>query len=188
MARRKQAALDVPETAEEARAVMVGYIQNERAILMLRVHAEMAIDKIAVERDEAVAELAAANGESFLQLKAWWEAGGAKALGDKGRSSQLAGAKIGIRLTPPKVKFARGIKADRVVTWLQGLWGPDAGKFLRTKTELDKQAVIKAVQADQHVADCFAEMLTVLQSNEFFIDAGLDEDAMRKALAEQAVP
>lgn len=183
MARRKGQVLDVPETAEEARAVMVDYIGDERGALRVALHYEMAIDKLKAERDAVLAGIEAAQKPRFAALKAWWEAGGHKALGDTGRSSQLAGAKIGIRLTPPKVKFPRGIMAEGVVAWLKGLRWSDKVKFLRTKTELDKQAVIKAVLADAQIAARFAGMLTVEQTDEFFIDAGLDEDAMRKALS-----
>jgi phage host-nuclease inhibitor protein Gam len=182
--RRKQQALDVPETAEEARAIMADYIQAERSILGARLDAEIAIDAVTVRRDGIVAGLATANATRFAQLKAWWEAGGQKLLADKGaRSGQLAGAKIGIRLTPPKVKFAKGEKAEKVVLWLSGLRSMLAGKFIRRKLELDKQEIVKRLPSDESVQKLFAGKLSVIQVDEFFIDAGLDEDAMRSALA-----
>lgn len=119
----------------------------------------------------------------FASLKAWWEAGG-RDIANGLRSTELAGAKIGIRMTPPKVKFGKGIKAEAIVTWLRGVRWSRAKEFFRTKYELDKPAVIKGVQADETVRDTFkAQGVTVGQDDEFFIDAGLDEDAMRAAIA-----
>ena len=88
-----------------------------------------------------------------------------------------------IRKTPPAVKLARKVKASDVLAWLKLLNWPRAGEFIRIKETLDKQAIIKAVQADSDVAQIFDGRLTVDQVDEFFIDAGLDEDAARKAIA-----
>lgn len=56
--------------------------------------------------------------------------------------------------------------------------------LLRTKVELDKPALIKAVQSEQHLAAELAEQgVTVEQTDEFYIDAGLDEETLRKELA-----
>lgn len=183
MARRKQEALDVPANAEEATALLRSYVDTEHAVLSLRLAAEQRIAVIERDRDDVLANVLPEQDRRFRALKAWWEAGGNQLAG-RLRSIELEGVKIGIRLTPPFVKFARGVKAKAVVTWLQSLSWPEARKFLRTKVDLDKQAVVKAVPADKQIAARFEDWLAVEQSDEFFIDAGLDEEAMRKALAD----
>jgi len=182
MARRKQVALDVPATVVEATELLGEYVALERAMLQERLATAIVVERFEAESAARLAEMAGPQEERFRALKAWWEAGAAG--GSKTRSTEIAGARIGIRLTPPKVKFARGIKADAVVAWLGKLRWPRKKDFLRTKVELDKQAVIKAVQAEPAVKAKFADRLSVVQTDEFFIDAGLDEDAMRKALVE----
>jgi len=100
------------------------------------------------------------------------------------RSAELAGTTLGIRLSPPRVKLGKGLKDSAMVATLKGLRWTRVKDFLRTKTELDKPAIIKAVQAEEDVKTTFANHgLTVVQVDEFFIDTGIDEDAMRKELA-----
>ncbi|WP_337846230.1 host-nuclease inhibitor Gam family protein [Sphingomonas sp.] len=183
MSRRKKPAIDVPATREEAAQLLADYVARERDILALGLLAERKIDAIKSARDLDLTRLQAEQASRFASLKAWWEAGGREVAGSL-RSTELAGAKIGIRLTPPKVKFAKGIKADAIVGWLRGVRWARAKEFFRTKYELDKPAVIKGVQADEKVRDTFkAQGVTVGQDDEFFIDAGLDENAVRAAIA-----
>lgn len=108
------------------------------------------------------------------------EAGG-KALAGKRRSAELAGASIGIRLTPPAVKFARGVTAATIVAWLGRVVGGAA--FLRTKIELDRPAVIKALGEGAPMAGPLQEQgVRIEQVDEFYIDCGLDEAAIRQRL------
>lgn len=183
MNRRKASAAPAPTTSAEA-AMMIGeYVQIERDKALERLAAEAAIDRIKQQRDQRLAELEAEAKPLFAGLKAWWEAAGKDELAKGKRSAELAGAKIGIRLTPPAVKLKRGVKIGDVVMWLRTMsWGR-ALDFLRIKIELDRQAVVKGVQSDEEVAARFAAHLTVQQTDEFFIDTGLDEEALKKELA-----
>lgn len=182
MARRKDTAAPAPADVAEATLMLGEYVAIDREIALERLAAAAAIDKIEAQRDARLAELQAQAQPLFAGLKAWWEAGGKDELAKAKRSAELAGAKIGIRLTPPKVKLKRGVKAEAVVAWLKGLRWTRAKDFLRTKIELDRQAVIKAVLVDDHVAETFAAHLTIDQKDEFFIDTGLDEDELKKEL------
>lgn len=186
MPRRKNIAVNAPSDAAEATLMIGEYVQIERDKALERLAAEDAIDRIKQQRDERLSELEAQAADLFAGLKAWWETSGKEQLAKGKRSAEIGGAKIGIRLTPPAVKPKRGVKLGDVVTWLQGLRWTRAKDFLRTKTELDKQAVIKAVQADEEIAARFAAHLTVEQTDEFFIDTGLDEDALRQEAAATA--
>ncbi len=183
MTRRKQEAAPAPADVAEATLMIGEFVAIERDKALARLAAEAAIDRIKAQRDNELRELEAQAAPIFAGLKAWWEAGGKDELAKGKRSAEIAGAKIGIRLTPPAVKPKRGVKLGDIVAWLGSLRWTRAKDFLRTKVELDRQAVIKAVQADAEIAEKFAAYLTVEQADEFFIDTGLDEDELKKELA-----
>ena len=185
MNRRKASAAPAPTTSAEATLMIGEYVQIERDKALERLAAEAAIDKTKASRDQRLRELEAEAQPLFAGLKAWWEAVGKDQLAKGRRSAEVAGAKIGIRLTPPAVKLKRGVKLGDVVAWLKDLPFPRAADFLRTKTELDRQAVIKAVHADAD-AEAIALLgprLSVQQEDEFFIDTGLDEAELKKEVA-----
>lgn len=183
MARRKQEAATAPADAAEATAMIGEFVAIERDKALERLAAEAGIDLIKQQRDQRLAELDAEAKPLFAGLKAWWEAGGKDELAKGKRSTELGGAKIGIRLTPPAVKLKRGIKIGDVIAYIRDLRKARAKDFLRTKIELDKHAVIKAVTADADLAETFASHFTVAQTDEFFIDTGLNEDELKKELA-----
>ena len=176
MARRKQAALDVPASTDEARELTQAYVETERRIALARLTAEQVIDQVKAERDALLAELTAPQAGRFAALKAWWEAGG-KDIAGKKRSAELAGASIGIRTTPPAVKLAKGVKADAILTWLRGIRWRHASRFIRTKFELDKEAIIKAAGEIDVGVVFLKQGLTVVQTDEFFIDCRIEEPA-----------
>lgn len=184
MARRKKAeAVRVPADRAEAEEMMAEYVSIERDQMAARLFAEREIDAAKARRDAILTDLETDRAELFAGLKAWWEAGGAAEVGGRNRSAEIANATIGIHKTPPAVKLARKVKVADVVAWLRNLRWSRAKGFLRTKIELDKQAIIKACQADPKVAETFAEKLTIEQVDEFFIDCGLDEEALKKEIA-----
>jgi len=183
MARKKSLALPVPETRAAAAELAAEYVSADRRMLEIKVGYELQIDRLKAERDRILAGLATEQNGRFAQLKAWWEAGG-KALAGKKRSAEFAGAQIGTRLTPPAVKFAKGVKAETIVDWLRSQRWARAKEFFRTKFELDKPAIIKATGAEEDVLIKFRSLgVTVGQIDEFFIDTGLSEEDARQRLA-----
>lgn len=183
MTRRKKAALDVPASEDEAITLVGSYTADEREALRLRLFADELIAATKEERDRRIAEIETRQKVRFAQLRAWWEAAGHQTAKGGRRSAEIAGATLGIRLSPPKVKLCKGLKDSALVATLKGLRWARVKDFLRTKVELDKPAIIKAVQAEEEVKVKFANHgLTVVQVDEFFIDTGLDEDAIRKEL------
>lgn len=181
MSRRKQTAMPVPATQAEAAALLARYVSAERRGLELRLGYQIQIDKLTAERDAINGLVEADQQQRFAALKAWWEAGG-KTLAGKRRSAELAGVSIGIRLTPPAVKFAKGWTAKRV---LDELLGWLAGDFVRTKYELDKGAIAAALTAPpskrttkeaRHNFRVLSEKLelSVVQTDELFIDCWID--------------
>lgn len=183
MPRRKDTAVPAPADAAEATLMIGEFVAIDREVALERLAAEAAIDRIKAQRDNRLRELEAQAAPLFAGLKAWWEAGGKDELAKGKRSAEVAGAKIGIRLTPPAVKLKRGVKVGDVIAYMRDLRWARAKDFLRTKIDLDKQAVIKAVMADTKLAETFAAHLSVEQSDEFFIDTGLDEAELKKELS-----
>lgn len=183
MPRRKKISVNAPASATEATLMVGEYVTIERDKALERLAAEAAIDKIKQQRDEKLRELEVVASDLFEGLKAWWEAGGKDELAFGKRSGTIGGAKIGIRLTPPAVKLKRCVKAADVVKWLGSIRWARARDFLRTKIDLDKAAVIKAVQADAETAEKLGGFLSVEQVDEFFIDTGINEDDLKKELA-----
>lgn len=182
MSRRKKETVHVPADTAEAELMVAEYTELERARLLEELAADEAIARIKEARAARLREIDAETQPLFDGLKAWWEAGGG-ALAKKRRSAEVGSAKIGIRLTPPAVKLARKVKLDDVVIWLRKLRWIRAKDFLRTKTTLDKDAVIKAIRTEPHLAKTFAAHLTVEQTDEFFIDTGLDAEMLKKEAA-----
>lgn len=175
MSRKKQAALPVPTTTDGARELMAEYVDAERQIARARLVAEQAIDAVKAERDALIAIYAVPNAGRFAALKAWWEAGG-KDLAGKRRSAELAGAVLGIRLTPPKLGLLAKLKDQAAIRWLLGRGLP---QFIRTKEELDKPALIAALGrrtgCDATLADLLDLAFEVRQTDEFFIDCTIGE-------------
>lgn len=183
MPRCKQEAIDVPASRAEAEQMIGEYAALERTRLLEELAADEAIAEIKEQLATRRREIEAEAKPLFAGLKAWWEAGGKDELARGKRSAELGAAKIGIRKTPPAVKFARKVKLADVVSWLQGLRWRRAKEFLRVKVTLDKEAVIKAIRADAKVEKTFADKLSVVQIDEFFIDAGLDAETVKKEAA-----
>lgn len=158
------------------------YVSIERRELEARLLAERQIDMIKASLGQSLAAIAEQRQPLFAGLKAWWEAGGAAEVAGRKRSAELANATIGIRKTPPAVKLARGVTVASLIEWLGMVVGGSA--FLRSKPQLDKQAIIKAMQTAAPMAGPLGEKgVSIQQLDEFFIDCGLDEDALKKEIA-----
>lgn len=186
MSRRKAESIHVPADRAEAEEMLAEYVALERKQMAARLITQTVIDAAKEELSDRLRELETERKGLFAGLKAFWEAGGAKELAGRNRSADVNGAKIGIRKPPPSLKFPRGVKAADIVAWLGSLRLAGKAKWMRTpKTQLDKQAVIKTMGEGGSYAEMFEKKgLTLDQTDEFFIDAGLDEEAMKKEITD----
>ena len=183
MSRRKQEAVYVPTSRAEAEAMLAEYKGLERDKLMADITADRMMDQVRERRRSRLADLDAKAVPIFDGLKAWWEAGGKDEVAGPRRSAELAGAKIGIRLSPAALKTERKVTLKAVTDWLKGLRWKRKKEFLRPKVELDKDASKAAIQSDESVAKKFAGRLKVVQADQFFIDTGLDAETLKKETA-----
>lgn len=184
MARRKSTAQPVPQTTEEAVALIGDYARCEHMIAAAELLAEAVIADAKAQRDSAIARIEAEQKPRFLALKAWWEANQAK-VSPNARSAEIGGAKIGIRLSPPKLKLPKGKKSDAVIALLRALPARMGYAVMRVKYEIDKPAIISLLRRppeNDGLPDRLkAAGFVVDQVNEFFIDTKADGDAPRAA-------
>lgn len=188
MARRKAAALPVPGTTTEALAMIAAYVDEDHDSLLDRLNVAAQITAMKAELAARQAAREERQNGRFASLKAWWEATGAAQFAGKKRSAEVGGARLGVRLTPPALKLPKGVPAADV---LDGLMNWLGGDFIRTSHALDKEAIIAALRQplgedatdeQRHDRHVLAEELglAVVQTDEFFIDTGIDTDTIRK--------
>ena len=177
--RRKDSAVYVPKDAAEAEQMIAEYTALVRDMILEELAADEAIPKVKDQRSTKLRELEAEAKPLFQGLKAWWEAGG-KDIAKGKRSAELASATIGIRKTPPALKTERKVTFADVLAWLRSLrWGRKKD-FLRTRVDLDKEAISKAMRTDPAVAKTFEGRLRIEQKDEFYIDTGIDAEELKE--------
>ena len=168
-ARRKQQAVDVPATRAEADALVRDYARIEHYAGMVRGIADERIAEAKTNRDRELATLETEQSAIFARLKAWWETTGKDEAKDK-RSLDIDGTQIGLRKTTPKLTLLNKMKDVDVLGWLTG---KGLNQFIRTKSEIDKPGVIKALGERQgcsaSLAGLLDETFAVTQKDEFFI-------------------
>lgn len=113
--------------------------------------AQIQREKLVAKRDARIAEITAdyasdieALGTTIdtnLTLLEQWADANAAEFGEA-RSTVIGGARLGFRLGNPAVKPVGKLTAKAVVAGLQRLGGALAAKYLRVKTELDKEAAL----------------------------------------------
>ncbi|HPU15641.1 MAG TPA: host-nuclease inhibitor Gam family protein [Polymorphobacter sp.] len=144
MTRRKADKLPAAKTTPEAITLLGRYAALQASIDARRAQAEVAIAETRAAVDAAIAPDEAALKAIFNQLKPWWSVAHDELTDGKRKSIELGGCLIGHRMTPPKVTFAKADEAV-IIDWLSEHGFTD---LVRTKSELDKPAIIKAVRLD----------------------------------------
>ena len=180
MPRRKSESLQLPADRAEAELMIGEYTAIERDRLLEELAADEAISMIKSKLAERRGELDAQAKPLFEALRAWWQGDGNDTIAKGRRSAELGSATIGVRLTPPALKTERKVTFADVLAWLRTLRWARAKDFLRIKVELDKDAIGKAMRSEPDIAKKFAGKLRIVQSDEFFIDTGLDAESVQK--------
>lgn len=175
MGRRKAAPQQAPTTLPEAIACINRYLVIEHTIAQAETDADVAIAAIEAERDKLIAPLKVELDDVFHQLRAWWAVAGAEMAKDK-KSIELAGAKIGLRMTTLRLKRPKGVKTDAdAVPLIEAIVRdfPGAVCLLRKKVSLEKKAIVKMLgsTAVGPISERIrAAGFTTAQGDEFFID------------------
>lgn len=169
MTRRKAPLVDAIASIEEARTVAGHYAAIDADIAAIEAERKIRLAEINADCDQRIAGRSDHLAVHFRRLKAWWEAGGSDIAG-KNKSAELGGVNIGTRTPPHSLTWAKGKKiGDLVADLKRRRWGA-VKKFLRVKTELNKDALIDALKADEREAQVLVKMgFGLSQKDEFFI-------------------
>jgi phage host-nuclease inhibitor protein Gam len=150
--------LPVPATLAEAEALLLrmGGRQREVAAIEGRMNERLAAVK--AEFEQIAAPITEQIEADFQALQAWAEAHRATLLERERKSAKLATGELGWRTSPPSVRIS-GLAAVIAAFKQLGL-----DRFIRTKEEIDKQAIQKEPEAVEHVKG-----VSITQQEEFWI-------------------
>ena len=174
--RRKSAALDAPQTIDQATALAGRYAELLTGCEELRAATDSGIARIEATRDAQIAPSEQEAKDIFRQLSRWWSVAAPAMTDGKRKSVELAGCVIGERTAMPSLKLPKGQKEDEAVgslrKWIEaGFDWPNA--CLRIKYNLEKPEIIKILRLDSvsMAGEKLAALgFTVSQREEFFID------------------
>lgn len=157
-ARIKTPAIAAPRTREEAEALLAAIGRAQREVTRIEANLNDAISSM---RAQAEAEAAPHNAEieaSFRALHAWAEAHRDELCPRGTKTARLATGEICWRQRPPSVRVTG---AERVIEALRRL---GLARFVRTKEEVDKEAILAEPEAVRGVKG-----LTVVTGVEDFV-------------------
>ncbi len=149
-------AVPVPSTREGAEELLgtIGRLQREIARIEARMNDKLA--DIKTEHEQLAAGLNEEIDAKFKALHAWAETHRDELLTGNGKTAHLATGDLSWRTTPPSVHITN----LKVV--LQALRRFDLGRFIRSKEEVDKEAILAEPQAVRLVKG-----ISVTQREEF---------------------
>jgi phage host-nuclease inhibitor protein Gam len=135
------AAIAVPQNREEVQQWIsnLGKVQRDRATLTNQMNNLIApiTARFAPDLDEKAAE----EGRLLDGIATWCEANKTELTKDA-KTVNLVTGEIQWRMNPPSVAFKRGIKVDEIIAHIKQL--KLAKLFVRTKEEVDKEAILRA--------------------------------------------
>jgi len=184
MARRvKKQALDVPQTQAEGVALVAEYAEAERKIRHINEVADKQIAQIEQSRDAALALIQPGQNDRFARIKSWWEASGQAMLSGKRRATEIAGAKLGFRVGQPKLKLAKGETSETIIAFIKSLGdgGAIERRFVDYRPALNRRAIISMRSEPDVRAFLSKAPLSVVQDDEFFIEAGPVDGGSKEA-------
>lgn len=164
------------ENREELEQVMGEYARYQTELLALEAEMNTRIHEIKAEYEDRVAKLSEA-ADGLVDDMSSWACLNAAEFGNK-KSLELLHGVIGFRTGTPRVNVRRGLDEEQLVKQLQATGN---GELLRTKIELDKQAVLAAVSHPETGADAAKRLaglgIKVSQTERFFAEAKIEEVA-----------
>lgn len=173
--RRKTTPVDAPATLDEALKDIVRYVEIDTGIEKLAADAKESIAKIKAAHDATAKPLVEEAKGIVLRLRNWWAVAGPAITDGVRKSADLAGVKIGLRMTNPACKTTA--KTDDLAA--ASLSAAGLHQFVRIEISPNKPAILDALSAldDDDATDearALAEQLKALgftrhQREEFFI-------------------
>jgi phage host-nuclease inhibitor protein Gam len=139
------AAIQVPQTDEEANALVAEYGEHFNAIANLQVGLDDALAKVKATFEEQSAPHQERLKTLFMQLTSWGAAHRKRLTEDgKTKTVKLPAGEIGWRNLPPSVRWKKGSKVEDIIAAIKA-----AGmrRFLRLKEEPNKERMLEEPEA-----------------------------------------
>jgi phage host-nuclease inhibitor protein Gam len=141
----------VPQSRDEAAGALKRMGDLSRDLGRLEADMNDQIAALKERYEQAAGPLVAAREAELEGLRVWADAHRAALTGgDKTKTVDLGTGLIRWRTRPPSVTLQRGIKVEQAIRRLREM-GRQA--FLRTKTELDREAILAAHAAPRPLVD-----------------------------------
>jgi phage host-nuclease inhibitor protein Gam len=184
--RRKAPAVEAPQTKAEALALADRYVALEQAAARAQAQLDKEIAAAKASHALTMEAIEPQLQDVFAGLRAWWAANAAELTKGKRRSIELGPVTLGERTGMPKLKLPKGMKAEAALAWLKRLrWGGRV-RYIRVKEEIDKAAIITALNAKEGAAPTLRQAqltfksggFSVVQAEEFFIRTGEPESSI----------
>lgn len=173
--RRKTTPADAPATLDEAIKDIVRYVEIDTGLEKLAADAKEAIARVKATHDATAKPMAVEAARLVLRLRNWWAVAGPTITEGLRKSTELAGVKIGLRMTNPACKSKEKTEALAAAS----LSAAGLHQFVRIEISPNKPAILDALSALYDAdatpeARAVAEQLKTLgfkrhQREEFFI-------------------
>ncbi len=138
MTRRKSTPAEAPQTLDEAIADLTRYVALDTELEKLGADAKEAIAKIKAAHDLLAKPVEQEVKIIHGRLRTWWAVASEALLKAGSKSCELAGVKIGLRMTTPKVGAKAKTEQEAV---LQLLAEPLLRDLVRIEYSLNKEAI-----------------------------------------------
>ena len=171
MTRRKSPPATAPQTLPEAIADVVRYGQIDTELGRLATDAKQSIADIKAAHDALAKPMEQELKSLYNRLRTWWAVASDALLKPGQKSTELAGVKIGLRMTTPKLGTAE--KTDALSA--ARLASAGLHQFVRIEISPDKAAILQALKAPKTADEtAIAQQLSALgfrrdQKEEFFL-------------------
>lgn len=157
-------------TRSDAEKLFSAYAQSESELKQLQIKKNLELAKIEEKYAHTIEALESEMETTFDKLQKFAEQN--DTLFDKSRSLAFAYGTLGFRKGTPSLKLA-----DKEITWdivVDRLKRLKAVEFVRTKVEVDKQALLKA-RSDQKVSKLIQKAgMEVSTEESFFVKTNLE--------------
>lgn len=159
----KGAALTVPQTDEEANALLMRYGATVNEIARMGVQLDEDLASVKAQHEEAAKPLQQSLVDMLHALQAYGAAHRRRLTGSgETKTVKMPAGEIGWRTNPPSVKFKRGFKAEDIVAELRKL---NLRRFMRSTVTVNKQAMLD----DPDTAKTVPGVQIVCNVEEFFV-------------------
>jgi phage host-nuclease inhibitor protein Gam len=170
---KQSAAVAVPQNREDVQQwiAALGNAQRKREELRGAMNAQIGpiTERFAPDIDAQTLEEA----RLLDGIATWCEANKAD-LTKESKTVNLITGEVSWRMNPPSVAFKRGIKVDEIIAHIKQL--KLAKLFVRTKEEVDKEAILKADEKTQDKL-CAAGTIKVIKDAETFSVTPFEQSA-----------